>query len=138
MDQARAPANMKHRHQHHLPPLPTGPYCPSHKPTQLSSSKAQKDVGRLWQVSQRNKGTNTHARLNILLIQTEDEDEDGDVGAKLHIDIQYLPKTKQKKNPKNSIQYFLQIFIFVGLEKLLKQKTKNPYSMIKERTVKLH
>lgn len=36
-----------------------------------------------------------------------------DVGAKLHIDIQYMHLPKKKKNLKhNSVQYILQIFYF--------------------------
>lgn len=79
-----------------------------------SSSKAQRDVGRLWQVSQNEHTCTTKPFSDTIAKQGTEED----VGAKF--DIPTPPKKKQSHEEEDEEYFFC---IFVRLEKPLKQKS---------------
>ena len=105
-----------HHHQQHPPSLQD--HTAPHINPLSSSSRAQKDVGRPWQVSQKQSG-HTCTTKYFLLIQTQSGTEQNrteeDVGAKLQ---HRNPMRAHKKIPKKeSTQYFLQILYFYQVGK---------------------
>lgn len=96
-----------------------------------SSSKAQRDVGRLWQVSQNEHTCTTKPFSDTITKQGTEED----VGAKFDI-----PTPPKKPIPEEEVQYFLQIFYFCQVEKASETEVgpSRGHSAIKEITLKLH
>lgn len=95
-----------------------------------SSSKAQRDVGRLWQVSQNEHTCTTKPFSDTIAKQGTEED----VGAKFDI-----PKPPKKNNPmKKKMKNTSSRFFIFGKASETEVGPSHGHSAIKEITLKLH
>lgn len=115
-DQGCTPANTNHPHPH-----PLGPYCPSHKPTQLQQ-QSTKGCGKT--VASVPKPDWTHIHDKTFRRYNRKAENRGRCRCKVaHRHVIHAKKIKKSK--KSGVQYFLQVFISVRVKEPVKQKLEH-------------